>query len=326
MTEHEADPATAPKVDTAPQATARRFLMCSPEHFAITFEINPWMGLDDQPDPAQSMREWENLISCLRAAGATVLPFPMVPGLSDMVFPADIAVASGDSFAQARFRYAERRPEAELGRQRLEGLGLRAMTWWDNDADGCLDAADGRLDDAGMGLDEDDVCIDGGAGRLGGGDVWLEGGDVLAFGRTLVAGHGPRTALAAHRALARCFGADVVTVAVADPRFYHLDMSFCPLDARRAIVAADAWNRASIAGMRELVPEPLLIDIHEAATFCANSVVVGRTVFMPACPPRIGRQLERWGFDVCVCPVGEFLKAGGGIRCMTLDLDLLGPR
>lgn len=273
----------------APQAAARRFLMCSPEHFSITFEINPWMGVDDQPDPARSMREWENLVRCLRAAGAAVLPFPMVAGLSDMVFPADIAVASGDRFAQARFRYVQRRPEAELGRQRLEGLGLRPLSW-------CGERS----------------------------DVYLEGGDVLAFGDVIVAGHGPRTALAAHRALAATFGAQVVTIALADPRFYHLDMSFCPLDGRRAIVAADAWDRASVASLRERVPEPLLIDIHEAATFCANSVVIGRTVLMPACPPRVGRQLETWGFDVCVCPVGEFLKAGGGIRCMTLDLDLLG--
>jgi hypothetical protein len=43
---------------------------------------------------------------------------------------------------------------------------------------------------------------------------------------------------------------------------------------------------------------------------------------MPACPPAVGRQLERWGFDVAVCPVGEFMKAGGACRCLTLALDV----
>ncbi|HEX5925739.1 MAG TPA: hypothetical protein VFY45_18040 [Baekduia sp.] len=37
------------------------------------------------------------------------------------------------------------------------------------------------------------------------------------------------------------------------------------------------------------VPEPLVIDLDEAATFCASSVVVGRVVVMPDCPPRVAR-------------------------------------
>ena len=43
---------------------------------------------------------------------------------------------------------------------------------------------------------------------------------------------------------------------------------------------------------------------------------------MPDCPARVGRILEGWGFDVRVSPVGEFLKAGGGVRCLTLALDV----
>jgi N-dimethylarginine dimethylaminohydrolase len=51
-------------------------------------------------------------------------------------------------------------------------------------------------------------------------------------------------------------------------------------------------------------------------------VVVGTTVVMPAVPPRVGRQLEAWGFDVVECRIDEFLKAGGGCRCLTLALDV----
>jgi hypothetical protein len=72
----------------------------------------------------------------------------------------------------------------------------------------------------------------------------------------------------------------------------------------------------------DLVPEPLVLAPDEAAAFCANSVVVGRTVVMPACPPRVGRILELWGFEVAVADVTEFLKAGGACRCLTLPLDV----
>jgi N-dimethylarginine dimethylaminohydrolase len=71
-----------------------------------------------------------------------------------------------------------------------------------------------------------------------------------------------------------------------------------------------------------LVPEPLVVEDADAMSFCANSVVVGSTVIMPACPPAVGRQLERWGFDVVVCCVDEFIKAGGACRCLTLALDV----
>jgi ornithine--oxo-acid transaminase len=47
---------------------------------------------------------------------------------------------------------------------------------------------------------------------------------------------------------------------------------------------------------------------------------------MPTTPVRVGRQLEAWRFDVVESPVAEFLKAGGGCRCLTLAIDtVLAP-
>ena len=111
-------------------------------------------------------------------------------------------------------------------------------------------------------------------------------------------------------------------IELVDARLYHLDLTFCPLDDRRALVAPDAWDRYGRKVVEALVPEPLVLEADEVLAFCANSVVVGTTVVMPSCPPRVGRQLEAWGFDVAVVAVGEFQKAGGGCRCLTLALDV----
>ena len=46
------------------------------------------------------------------------------------------------------------------------------------------------------------------------------------------------------------------------------------------------------------------------------------TLISPATFRPVGRILERWGFDVCVSPVSEFIKAGGAVRCLTLPLDM----
>ena len=89
-----------------------------------------------------------------------------------------------------------------------------------------------------------------------------------------------------------------------------------------AIVAPTGWDRYGRRVVEALVPEPLVLEDEEALSFCANSVVVGSTVVMPTCPRRVGKQLEDWGFDATVAPMDEFLKAGGGCRCLTLALDV----
>ena len=151
-------------------------------------------------------------------------------------------------------------------------------------------------------------------------------GDALPFGDVLVSGYRFRSDAASHAYLSRLTGAAVRSVELADERLYHLDLTFCPLDRRRAMVAPMGWDAYGRRVIEALVPEALVLEDEEALAFCANSVVVGTTLVMPSCPPRVGRQLEAWGFEVAVAPVPEFLKAGGGCRCLTLALDVtLGP-
>ena len=47
---------------------------------------------------------------------------------------------------------------------------------------------------------------------------------------------------------------------------------------------------------------------------------------MPACPDRVGAQLEESGFTVELVDVSEFHKGGGSIRCLTNPLDVLAGR
>jgi ornithine--oxo-acid transaminase len=94
------------------------------------------------------------------------------------------------------------------------------------------------------------------------------------------------------------------------------------LDDRRAIVAPLGLDRYGLQVVTALVPEPLLLEEEEALAFCANAVVIGEVIVMASCPPRLGRLLEAAGLEVVISPVGEFLKAGGGVRCLTLALDV----
>ena len=148
---------------------------------------------------------------------------------------------------------------------------------------------------------------------------------MFAWGDALVAGFGPRTEELALKHLATDLGVRVRGVRITHPAMYHLDLAFCPLDERRALVAPGAFDDASAAALLELVPEPLVLTDDEAlTTFCANSIVVGRTVVMPAGAPGAGRgrSCADWDFEVVEVDVSEFHKGGGSVRCLTNPVDI----
>lgn len=266
-------------------AWGRRYLMCPPLFFGVLYEINPWMHAEVHADPDRAGEQWASLVATLTAAGAQIELLDPAAGHPDLVFTANAGIVNGQQFVPSRFRHPERQGETP-----------HDIAWFS--------ARGFQVDQLPPGLNHEGA------------------GDALPFGDVLVSGYRWRSDAAAHAHLSRLVGVAVRSVELIDPRLYHLDLTFCPLDDRRAMVAPLGWDRYGLRVLRALVPEPLLLDDDEALAFCANSVVVGATVIMPSCSPRLGRLLERWGFDVVVCPVDEFLKAGGGCRCLTLALDV----
>jgi N-dimethylarginine dimethylaminohydrolase len=147
-------------------------------------------------------------------------------------------------------------------------------------------------------------------------------GDALPFDGALLAGYGQRSIRGAYHDLTERAGWTVRPVRLVDPRFYHVDIAFCPLDERTALIVPEAFTAQDRETLARLVPDLVPATVEEGEMFCVNSVVVGRTIVMPGCTSRLGRELERRGFDVVVCEVSEFQKAGGGCRCLTLALDV----
>jgi N-dimethylarginine dimethylaminohydrolase len=268
----------------------RRYLMCPPHHFGVLYEINPWMHQEVAVEHDTATQQWEQLVATLRTAGAEVVTMDPDPSVPDLVFTANAGIVNGRQFVPSHFRHPERQGETALD-----------VAWFE--------AAGFEVDRLPLELDHEGA------------------GDALPFtpadGETvLVSGYSFRSDAAAITPLGALLGCPVKVVQLIDPRLYHLDLTFCPLDDRRALCAPTGWDRYGRKVIDALVPEPLWLEDDEALSFCANSVVVGTTIVMPSTPPRVGRQLEAWGFTVVECRVDEFLKAGGGCRCLTLALDV----
>lgn len=274
-----------------------KYLMVDPEHFRVEYAINPFMDPGRGPDPRRAREQWQRLHDAILGAGGEVEVLAGRPDSPDMVYAMNLALlltAAGDApgptgttALASHMRYPERRRETWSARAWARRAGHLVR----------------------------------GVGRDGIGP-FFEAGDAFAWRGDLVVGFGPRTEPLALKHLAVEWDLRVHGLEIVHPGMYHLDLAFCPLDQTRAMVCPAAFTEESAARLLDLVPEPLVLTEDEAQTFCANSIVVGSTVLMPACPPRVRRRLAAAGFDVEVIDVGEFLLGGGAIRCLTNPLDL----
>jgi N-dimethylarginine dimethylaminohydrolase len=279
-------------------AWGRHYLAVEPNHFRVDYVINPYMDVHDQPDPVRAREQWLAMVAAIRAAGGTVEVLPQRPDSPDMVYAMNLGLALHRGPAPedrhvvlSHMRFGERRRET-----------LTAAPWFE-----------------GQGWSSSYVGRDGVGAHF-------EAGDAFAWRDALVVGYGPRTEELGLKHLAADLDVRVRGVRIVHPGMYHLDLAFCPLDGTRAMVFPGALDEASAAALLDLVPEALVLTEEEALTFCANSVVVGRTVLMPAAPDRVRTQLEAWGFEVVVLDLGEFHKGGGSVRCLTNPLDVVRGR
>jgi N-dimethylarginine dimethylaminohydrolase len=277
-----------------PLRWGRRYVVVRPDHFRIDYTINPYMDPASQPDPQRAMAQWVGLVSTIEGLGAAVEVVPQRPDAPDMVYAMNLGLGvlhpdGAGHVVMSHMRYAERRVESGPAQAWFERSG-RSTSY---------------------------------VGRDGVG-AHLEAGDVFAWGDSLVAAFGPRTEELALKHLATDLGVRVRGLRITHPAMYHLDLAFCPLDDRRAMVAPGAFDAPSAEALLALVPEPLVLTDEEAlTTFCANSIVIGHTVVMPAgSPPRVRSALVDRGFEVVEVDVSEFHKGGGSVRCLTNPVDV----
>ncbi len=262
-------------------ASTRRFLMCPPTHFEVTYSINPWMNPDKPTDTGLAVVQWERLRDQLRELGHRVDVVPPVPGLPDMVFAANAATVVDGRVLAARFRYPQRFDEvpAYLAWFRANGYPVRQ------------------------------------AGFVNEGE-----GDLLVAHDRILAGCGFRTDVRAHVEIPAYLGRPVVPLTLVDPYFYHLDTALAVLDRDQVMYYPGAFSRRSRAVLRELYPDAIQAGRADAVVFGLNAVSDGRHVVLPQQATGVAEQLRSAGFEPVGVDLSELLKAGGGAKCCVLEL------
>jgi N-dimethylarginine dimethylaminohydrolase len=273
-------------------------LVVDPIHFEVSYAINPWM----QPgawaeDPSrhrdEARKSFDAFKSALSNTGAQIDVMPGIAGLPDMVFPANAAVILDRRAMVARFRYPERRGEEQPFLDYF--LGLKAR--------GILDVV----------TQFSPKCFQEGAGDC----IW----DIVR-GR-FWAGFGQRSTREAADEASDFFGQSVTTLELISPRFYHLDVCFCPLSGGEVLYYPPAFSPEALAQIHDLVSPDKRIEAsdEDAARFTVNAVNIGKEIVMASAAPRLVARLAEHGYNVRQVDLSPFIMAGGGAYCMSLRLD-----
>ncbi|GGR41750.1 MULTISPECIES: dimethylargininase [Streptomyces] len=272
---------------TTPRSPSpRRYLMCPPAHFTVTYSINPWMDPAKPVDPALALAQWEDLRDRYRALGHTVEVLEPDPALPDMVFAANGATVVGGRVLGARFAYPERAAEADAH-----------LDWFRR-----------------SGWAEEDLRI---PQHVNEGE-----GDFAVTASWILAGRGFRASPLSHGEAQEFFGRPVIGLDLVDPRYYHLDTALCVLDdaGDEVMYYPGAFSPGSRAVLARLFPDALIATEEDAAAFGLNAVSDGRNVLLPQAAVGLFAPLRDRGFEPVGLDLSELLKGGGSVKCCTQEL------
>jgi len=268
-----------------PSAT---FLMCPPTLYDVDYVINPWMaGNVHASSRTRAAEQWQRLYEAVSKIARVELVEPE-PGSPDMVFTANAGLEHNGIVVLSSFFHPQRQGEEPYFRRWFRQAGYTL------------------------------VDIPRATPFEGEGDALFS-----TDGRCLWAGHGPRTALSSHHALREAWGIPVVPLHLIDPRFYHLDTCFAPLEGAYVMYFPDAFDHLSLHRIEAFYPPEKRIIVREADAVCfaCNAINVGRTIILNNISNRLSRQLEQLGFKVIQVELTEFLKAGGAAKCLVMKLS-----
>jgi N-dimethylarginine dimethylaminohydrolase len=116
------------------------------------------------------------------------------------------------------------------------------------------------------------------------------------------------------------FGVPVISLQLVDPRFYHLDTALAVLGDHDVAYYPEAFSPGSRAVLQRLFPDAILACEADATVLGLNAVSDGRNVVLPSAATDLANQLRARGYTPVGVDLSELLKAGGSVKCCTLEI------
>jgi len=276
-----------PATGEARTASPRHYLMCRPDHFTVTYRINPWMDPAIPTDTSVAVQQWQTLYDIYRSLGHEIELIEQIDGLPDMVYTANGGFVIDGVAYGAKFTHPQRQPE-----------GPAFMEWFGEHNYQVVDPKN---------VNEGE-------------------GDFLLVGSRILAGTGFRSDSGSHAEIAALFGREVVTLTLVNPSFYHLDTAISVLDPLTDDVTANiaylpsAFDAESRATLERLYPDAIIVSEEDGSILGLNSISDGYNVVIAARATGFEQQLRDRGYNPIGVDLSELLLGGGGVKCCTLEL------
>lgn len=261
----------------------KNILMCAPMFFDIEYEINPWMHTDNPVDTALASKQWRQLYAIYtEQLDWNVELIDPVEHLPDMVFTANGALTYRERVALPRFRQPDRQPETPKFEAWFKSAGYSELFIPKYDFEG--------------------------------------EGDALIWNDILFAGYPWRTDKPAHSEVADFLQIKTISLQLIDPRFYHLDTALTIVNSDTVALYPKAFSEESLKKVHETVPNVIEANDEDAVAYGLNAMSDGKSIVIPENAHHLISKYKEMKMNVITCPITEFQKSGGGVKCLTLEL------
>jgi len=269
---------------------AKRVLLCPPAYFDVIDQKNPYMAAQVPVNRQEAERQWQGLRSALERSGCEIETIDPVPGLEDMVFAANQAFAGfsesvGKFVVPSRMVHESRQREVPFYVEWYRRRGFRIID---------VDLGNERLEGHGDLLWHPD---------------WSR----------IYAGYGFRSTRKGVEKFADAMaklGIPVVPLQLVDPRCYHLDTCFCPLNSEAVLIYPQAYAAEALATLKRFWKRVHELTADEAHKFMGNGIVANGSYLTPHITPHLEEILRREDLAPVIVDTSEFEKSGGSLFCM----------
>ncbi len=275
----------------------KKIFLCPPWKFDVSYSINPWMeGNLHNVDHLLAVSQWSELHCALRDSDAEVICVDTPPdNCPDAVFIANAGLLYRGSFVPSRFKFEERGAEEPFFKRVFSSYTLRDLVPIESREHFSFEGAGDALFDRHRN------------------NMWL------GFGFRTALGYKPIL----EQALEDIQPEETPTVRplqLVDPRFYHLDTCFCPLDTGQLLWFPEAFAEHS----RYVIDlwygsNGITVSEEDALNFACNAISIGRRVIMPLTSKYLRDDLARFGLDVVQVDMSQFKRSGGACKCLSLE-------
>lgn len=261
---------------------SKHILMSKPDFFKISYEINPWMKLDNKVDVELAKTQWQALYDLYtKTLNWKVELIEPQADLPDMVFTANGGLVIDNKVVVANFRHPDRQGETKFFKTWFEFYGFKEVSFSYYNFEG--------------------------------------EGDALLWNDYLLMGFPWRSDYACHSFVGEFFNKKVISLQLSNAKFYHLDTCLTPLSKDTVAIYPLAFSQASLNQLRKIVPNLIEASSKDAYAYGLNACSDGKRVVLADQAFDLIDQYKALGFEVYPMAMSEFLKSGGGVKCLSLE-------